>query len=43
MTRSLASKVGEYVASEPASFDLEGVSFIVGVRFAVRKPLKKEV
>ena len=39
--KALASKIGEYVDSEPSSFDFEGNFFRVRVRLDVRNPLKK--
>ena len=39
--KALASKLGEFVDSEPSSFDFEGNFYRVRVRLDVRNPLKK--
>ncbi|XP_073367775.1 uncharacterized protein [Aegilops tauschii subsp. strangulata] len=39
--KALASKLGEFVDSEPSSFDFEGNFFRVRARLDVRYPLKK--
>ncbi|KAE8786792.1 hypothetical protein D1007_39374 [Hordeum vulgare] len=40
--KALASKFGEFVESEPSSFEFEGNYYRVRVRLDVRNPLKKE-
>lgn len=39
--KALASKLGEFVDSEPSSFDFEGNFYRVRIRLDVRNPLKK--
>ena len=41
--KALAAKIGEFVDSEPSSFDFEGNFYRVRVRLDVRNPLKKAI
>lgn len=43
LVKALASKVREYIATEPASSDFSGEKFRVRIKLEVQKPLKNHV